>query len=290
MAPVVSYRWHPLTDLPVEGRSLVSLSFDERAAARGLEERRRTLAFKGFLARLSRRWSIETGQIEGLYNLDRGTTELLIERGIESSIIPYSPAGPSAEEIVDILRDHENTLEGIFDAVASRRPLTTSYIRQVHQELCRHQDTVDGRNAMGQRTRRPLSKGAWKLEPNNPQRADGSVHEYCPPEHVAAEMGHLVALHAEHDARGVSPIVEAAWLHHRFTQVHPFEDGNGRVARVLASLVLIRAGLFPFVVERDQRGAYLDALESADRTDDVSMLADMMAAQQTAVLDAIPAP
>ena len=36
--------------------------------------------------------------------------------------------------------------------------------------------------------------------------------------------------------------IEATWLHHRFTQIHPFQDGNGRVARALASLVFF-AGL-----------------------------------------------
>lgn len=51
----------------------------------------------------------------------------------------------------------------------------------------------------------------------------------------------------------VSPEVEAAWLHHRFTQIHPFQDGNGRIARLLASLVFIKAGWFPLVVTRDDR-------------------------------------
>jgi Fic family protein len=48
--------------------------------------------------------------------------------------------------------------------------------------------------------------------------------------HVAAEMDKLVELHREHRAAGVAPEVESAWLHHRFTQIHPFQDGNGRVA------------------------------------------------------------
>ncbi|MDE3194864.1 MAG: Fic family protein [Acidobacteriota bacterium] len=79
------------------------------------------------------------------------------------------------------------------------------------------------------------------------------MHEYCPPEHVASEMDALIAMHTEQTSRGVQPYVEAAWLHHAFTQIHPFQDGNGRVARALAALVLIRAGYFPFVVTRDER-------------------------------------
>lgn len=65
------------------------------------------------------------------------------------------------------------------------------------------------------------------------------MHEYCPPED---EINRLLAWHAEHGAAGVCPEVEATWLHHRFAQIHPFEDGNGRVARALAAAVFLRGG------------------------------------------------
>jgi Fic family protein len=58
--------------------------------------------------------------------------------------------------------------------------------------------------------------------------------------------------------------LKAAWLHHRFTQIHPFQDGNGRVARTLASLIFIRQGLFPVVITRNDRQEYINASEAAD--------------------------
>jgi len=61
--------------------------------------------------------------------------------------------------------------------------------------------------------------------------------------------------------------VQAAWLHHRFVQIHPFQDGNGRVARAIASLVLIKDGLFLLVVTRDDKWEYIKALKSADGGD-----------------------
>ena len=42
--------------------------------------------------------------------------------------------------------------------------------------------------------------------------------------------------------------MEAAWLHHRFVQIHPFQDGNGRIARALSTLIFVKAGWFPLVV------------------------------------------
>jgi fido (protein-threonine AMPylation protein) len=112
-----------------------------------------------------------------------------------------------------------------------------------------------------------LLKGKYKERPNNPKKPDGSIHQYCPPEQVDPEMERLLALHEEHEKKGVPVEIEAAWLHHRFTQIHPYQDGNGRVARALASLLFIRAGWFPVVVTREERARYIDALEVADEGD-----------------------
>jgi hypothetical protein len=80
-------------------------------------------------------------------------------------------------------------------------------------------------------------------------------------------MDQLVVWHREHTKNRVSPEVEAAWLHHRFVQIHPFQDGNGRVARTLATLVFLRAGWFPLVLTQANRKEYIAALEAADSGD-----------------------
>lgn len=78
-------------------------------------------------------------------------------------------------------------------------------------------------------------------------------------------MDHLVAMHVSQMKEGVAPEVEAAGLPHRFSQIHLFQDSNGRVSRALASVALIRDGLFPLVRTRDDENKYLDALETPDR-------------------------
>ena len=75
----------------------------------------------------------------------------------------------------------------------------------------------------------------------------------------------MVGFHDKHVRQQIPPVVAAGWLHHAFTQIHPFQDGNGRVARALASIVLIRSGYFPLVVSRDERALYIENLEAADR-------------------------
>jgi Fic family protein len=269
---MASYIWKPIEDLPENWQDLASTELQSLASIWKEQAVRLQQgdAIKRFNEQLGREWAIETGIIENLYTIDRGITQLLIEKGIEASLIPHGTTDKPAEQIVEILKDHEEVLEGLFDFVAQRRNLSTSYIKQLHQALTQHQETVDAVNGLGRGVEMTLLRGEWKNLPNNPKKlgSNGAIHEYCPPEHVAAEMDRLVTLHLEHLDKGISPEVEAAWLHHRFTQIHPFQDGNGRVARALASIVFLKESWFPLVVHGDlQRKEYLDSLEEADRGD-----------------------
>ncbi len=266
---MTSYRWRPIDDLPpnwieLASKELESLATIWKESAANLKESDALLRFN---ERLRREWAIETGIIENLYSIDRGVTLTLIEKGIEASLIPFGTTDKPAERIVPILKDQEAVLEGLFDFVAQRRDLSTSYIKELHQALTRHQDTVEAINGLGRLVEVPLLRGDWKKQPNNPTRPSGEVHEYCPPEHVGSEMDRLIQMHQSHTEEGVPPEVEAGWLHHRFNQIHPFQDGNGRVARALASLVFLRAGWFPLVIHRDDRETYISALEAADSGD-----------------------
>ncbi len=58
--------------------------------------------------------------------------------------------------------------------------------------------------------------------------------------------------------------VEVAWLHHRYIQIHPFHDGNGRTARLLVAYAYARCGEFEPIIKADEKGAHIDVLEMAD--------------------------
>lgn len=258
--------WQPISDLPSDRSGLPS---DElRALADVWSEQHQLLAdtdaVKAFNSRLQRKWAIETGIIERLYDLDRGVTQLLIEYGIDASLIPHDATNGDPQLVAQMIQDHEAVVEGLFAFVRGERELTTGYIKELHAALTRSQETTTAVDGLGRVVEVPLVRGAYKEWPNNPVRPDGSQHTYCPPEQVSAQMDYLVTKHGEHDAAGVEPEVEAAWLHHRFAQIHPFQDGNGRVARALATLIFIKAGWFPLAVTRDDRLRYIEALEAAD--------------------------
>ena len=264
---MTGYNWKPIEELPNDYESLASKEL--RSLAEIWKEHSQKLkdsdAIRKFNAELGRRWAIETGIIENLYSLDRGTTELLIEQGIRATLIQHDSTDRNPEYVAALLKDQESVLEAVFDFVKSERQLTTSYIKGLHALITSNQTHVEGQDSLGRRVKADLVRGEWKTLPNNPTRPDGEVHEYCPPLQVSAEMDRLIATHDLYVEYEVPPEVEAAWLHHRFTQIHPFQDGNGRIARALASLIFLRHGWFPLVIDRDVRAKYIDSLESADQ-------------------------
>lgn len=283
--------WKPITDLSQDWSALTDgelkplLQFwrDQRA---DLEQ---SGVLEGFTQRLRREWSIETGQIEGVYDIDRGITETLIEKGINPDLIPAQPGQKPPEMIAAIIQDHTDVLEGLFQFIGGQRALSKSYIHELHAALLRHQETTAVMDQFGNLFESQLVKGRYKERPNNPKRPDGNIHQYCPPNQVDPEMERLLALHEEHKERGAPVEVEAAWLHHRFTQIHPYQDGNGRVARAITSLVFIKGGWFPVVVTRDDRIRYIDALEVADEGDLRSLIALFVDVQKRALFQATQA-
>jgi len=212
---------------------------------------------------LSREWAIETGQIENLYEIERGVTRSLIESGFSAAILEPGSVNRDPAYVLRLLNDQKDALEGLFDFVAGRCTLTVGYIKELHAALTRSQDEVEAIDERGIKHRVAMLHGQFKKLPNYPVRGD-TIYSYCPPEQTDSEMDRLVAMHLAHSSMEVPPEIESAWLHHRFTQIHPFQDGNGRVARALASLVMIRARLFPVTIPLDEKPTYLDVLERAD--------------------------
>ena len=248
-----------------------------------------TGAYINFVKKLQREWAIETGIIERLYTWDRGVTEILIEQGIESSIIAHKGGIPrdEAEHIQTVIGDHLEIVEGLFAFIKGNEPLSEYFIRGLQAQFTTHQSHTEAMPPAGTVIQVTLLRGEYKKLPNNPRRHDSSsIHTYCPPEFTQEEMESLIRIYREAETKH-SPELRAAWLHHRFTQIHPFQDGNGRVARSLASLVFLKEGLFPLVVRDSDRQAYISALEDADAGDLLPLTSLFAIRQREAILKAL---
>jgi Fic family protein len=244
--------------------------------------------YKEFIKKLQREWAIETGIIERLYIWDRGVTEILIEQGIDSSVIAHRGGmnRTEADGVKYIIDDQMSIIEGLFGYVKGEELFSEYFIRSVHAQFTQHQDSTDALTPDGKIIKVQLAKGEYKQHPNNPKRPDGETHFYCPPELVKDEMEFLVNEYIKQE-KSKAPEILSAWVHHRFTQIHPFQDGNGRVARTLASLVFLKAGLFPLVIRDKDRKDYIYALEQADKGDLTGLVSLFSKRQKESILAAL---
>lgn len=272
------YKWKPIEPLTEADRKLdlaeMQPIYETWLSSRERLQESSPSGLQEFNQRLVRRLSVETGILERLYDLDRGTTETLVTLGFAEELVSRSSTDIEPSRLIDILRDQEAAIQLIMDCVAQNRSLSKGFLHELHAILVRHQDTTTAIDALGNRVEIPLLKGKFKEAPNNPTRSDGSTHEYCPPIHVEAEIEQLLSWLSDYQTE--DPIVASAWLHHRFAQIHPYQDGNGRVSRALTSLVLLRRNLLPLVIDRDLRVEYITALEAAD-AEDLAPLAQLFA-------------
>ena len=262
--------WRPVRDLPRECRDWAH-AFAREASDRWARMRRKLenpdidrSLMDVWLKEQKRAFAIETGQIEDLYRLPSGITETLITEGFESVRGTHSVTDIDDATLKGLLVDQEAALEMAFAAVKNERPLSNHVIKEWHALMTRHQETAAGIDPFGNRIQIPLRRGEYKIRPNNPRRPDGVVHEYCPPEQVQSEMDRFLEFHRGHEGLNLAPEVEAAWLHHEFVRIHPFQDGNGRISRLLMAYPYIKGGEFPPIIHADNKPAYLAALHLAD--------------------------
>jgi len=233
-------------------------------------QRRKKLAgqsteYEAFVERLKREHAIETGIIERLYDLDKGVTETLIKEGFIASFLSHGDSDIPIPKLLGHLKDQLEAVDFVFDIVKEDRPFSTSFIKALHQLVTRHQEHAEGRDQFGNRLKIPLLKGTYKVRENNPISAAGIKILYCPPEQVAVEMDNLARILDQLIQSKQPPLIIATWLHYAFVSIHPFQDGNGRIARLLTSLIFIKYGFFPFTVVREEaKVKYIAALEKAD--------------------------
>lgn len=284
----VARRWEPIQPLPDDWQKWKNPEL--HALVQEWEEQREKLegrdAYRVFLEQMRRRWAIETGVLERLYSISNAATKTLIEKGFDAALLSHDDTDRAPREVLALIKDQHTAIESLYQFVGGERPMGTSYVKELHRLLTQHQDSYDAVDSLGQHVQRPLIKGDWKKEANFVEFTDGGRIDFCPVDDVDQEMRNLLDWHNDYEEQHVHPDVLAAWLHHRFTLIHPFTDGNGRVARCLATLVFLKPRWFPLVVTRDDKPTYIGALRSADQGDLgplVSLFGDL---QQKAIRDA----
>nr|MBC8504791.1 Fic family protein [Chloroflexota bacterium] len=182
-------------------------------------------------------WIYNSNAIEGS-TLTLQETRLILETGL-------TIGGKNLREHFEVL-NHREAIAYVEDLLGQTTEITPHHVCQIHKLVL---SQIDDENA-GQYRKTAV-------------RIAGAIH--TPPD--AWEIPQLMMdwgdwLAQESETR--HPVILAALAHHRLVSIHPFEDGNGRTARLVMNLLLMQAGFPPTVIERVHRKQYYRVLAQAD--------------------------
>ncbi len=153
------------------------------------------------------------------------------------------------------------------EAADKERPLSETFIREMNRTILVENFWKNALTATGEATRMEVQVGVYKTRKNSVVTATGEIFDYVSPQETPAFMTDLVNWYNEEERKGeLSPIELAALLHYRYIRIHPFEDGNGRIARLLVNYVLHRHG-YPMIVvrsDKEHKDEYLRILHQCD--------------------------
>src|SRR5260370_354123 len=181
----IRHHWRPIEPLSSEDRSIdlgdIRHLYDAWHAARERIRKESPESLRKFTDRLIRSLSVETGIVERIYDLDRGTTEALITHGFLEDLVSRSSTNLDPSRLISILRDQESAIRLVIDCIASERELTKGVVHELHSILTAHQAMTVAVDQFGNRREIPLRHGPYKELENNPVREDGPIDENCPP-------------------------------------------------------------------------------------------------------------
>ena len=148
------------------------------------------------------------------------------------------------------------------EAKDSNRMLSEHFIRELNQIILVRDFYKTSRNGDH---RYKINVGVYKTRPNSVITSTGEVFDYASPEETPSLMSDLVEWYRNEEQSGKLKIEELATLfHYRYIRIHPFEDGNGRIARLLVNYIFLRHNYPMLVIRADDRQNYLKVLHQCD--------------------------
>ena len=210
--------------------------------------------------RLSQKFMLEfnynSNHLEG-NTLTYGQTELLLLFG---KVVDAA----NMKDLEDMKASNVG-LNMMKEQALSEYPLTETFVRQLHHTILREDYTAYRQLPGGQQTSYVVHAGVYKTRPNSVVTQTGERFAYASPEETPALMTDLIQWYNEEEERGELTLAElCALFHYRYIRIHPFEDGNGRIARLLVNFILARHDYPMIVVKSADKENYLNALSTCD--------------------------
>jgi Fic family protein len=184
-------------------------------------------------------FNYNSNHLEG-NTLTYGQTKLLLLFG--------DTIGNASMQDYEEMKAHNVGLELMkMEAKDKSRALSENFIRALNQTILVRDFYKTSRDGD---YRYKINVGVYKTRPNSVITPTGEVFDYASPEETPSLMSDLVAWYRSEEQKGELKVEElAALFHYRYIRIHPFEDGNGRIARLLVNYILLRND-YPMLVIR----------------------------------------
>ena len=198
-------------------------------------------------------WNYNSNRIEG-NTLTRGETKALLEEGVEPKRM--------SKDIFE-MRSHDKAVDFLFQLTDSETPITEVDIRSLHKTALGANYTREIWIKENVKRITEIEVGTYKKKANHVTRLDGTSHIFASPQEVPAKMKATVERLRRHLKTPDMPLHDyLAELHQDFIETHPFDDGNGRVVRLLVNYVCMKCGWPPVIIKSEKRSEYIASLES----------------------------
>ncbi len=235
--------------------------------------------------RLIRATALESGALDGLFPPNPELTATVLSSSVAS------PADDDLGGRVELIAEcHRRALILACEVAAAGQAVTENLIAVLQDVITESQATYTVTTDRGRTVEVDLPRRQYKPVSNYLMLPYGRLAVFAPAGRVAAEMNRLASELASAEFSGLHPAVQAAYAHYALTAIHPFADGNGRLARVIASIFLLRSVGVPLLVFADQWPAYYQALDfhalgAAQRPADRQQLADYVCGAALSAMD-----
>ncbi|MCB0567007.1 MAG: Fic family protein [Phaeodactylibacter sp.] len=219
------------------------------------------------MQKLRMEWNFHSNSIEG-NTLTMTETRALIYFGLTAK------GKPIRDQIE--MQGHDKALKKLEQIVHRDLRITESLIKEFHKLIL-----VEPFDSEAE-----INPGEYKTLPNYLYSPQGERIDFEPPEEVPRLLNELINwtnnhLYPEGLGRhsrkkyNLHPILVACIFHLRFIRIHPFGDGNGRLARILMNLILMVKGYMPAIIRQESRQVYFNALNQSSE-EDISTLASFV--------------
>jgi Fic family protein len=222
------------------------------------------------MEKLKMEWTYDSNAIEGS-TLTLGDTIFFLREGL-------TVEGKPLKDFLDA-RNHIDAIDFLYDVISDERPITEGLIKEINALLLKGIEY----------TKKKATPGHYKKTLSTVIQLDGTIHEYTDPLHVTTEMEKLVSWINENIDKEHG-LITGAVAHYNLVRIHPFDDGNGRGARLLMNLIFIKKRLPPAVIRNKRRRLYLDTLAKADKGDlepFVRFVGESLVSTQKVIIEAL---